>query len=196
MAATAIGGLTRRAGVPHHVTSRMTEEFTMAKATKTQPTRNDVPSNAKQVSINVLQGCLVDGIDLYNATRQAHWNVKGPHFGELHKLFEEFYNALNEATDDLAERIVQLGGTAMGTTQTLASSTRLPPYPTDLYAGMDHVAALADRYAMVAKTLREGIDQTDEAGDADTADLLTEKSRATDKMLWMIEAHLPHDKAP
>ena len=168
----------------------------MAKATKTQPTRNDVPSNAKQVSINVLQGCLVDGIDLYNATRQAHWNVKGPHFGELHKLFEEFYNALNEATDDLAERIVQLGGTAMGTTQTLASSTRLPPYPTDLYAGMDHVAALADRYAMVAKTLREGIDQTDEAGDADTADLLTEKSRATDKMLWMIEAHLPHDKAP
>ena len=53
------------------------------------------------------------GIDLYNATRQAHWNVKGPHFGELHKLFEEFYNALQSTTDDLAERIVQLGGTAM-----------------------------------------------------------------------------------
>lgn len=167
----------------------------MAKAPKPLATRNDVPSNAKQVSINVLQGCLVDGIDLYNATRQAHWNVKGPHFGQLHILFEGFYNALNESTDELAERIVQLGGTAMGTTQTL-TSTRLPPYPTDLYAGMDHVKALADRYAMVAKTLREGIDQTDEAGDADTADLLTEQSRATDKMLWMIEAHLPADTAP
>ena len=45
----------------------------------------------------------------------------------------------------------------------------------------------------MAKTLREGIDQTDEAGDADTADLLTEQSRATDKMLWMLEAHLPAD---
>ena len=167
----------------------------MAKAAKTLTTRNDVPSNAKQVSINVLQSCLVDGIDLYNATRQAHWNVKGPHFGQLHVLFEGFYNDLNESTDGLAERIVQLGGTAMGTTQTL-SSTRLPAYPTDLYAGMDHVKALADRYAMVAKSLREGIDQTDEAGDADTADLLTEQSRATDKMLWMIEAHLPHDTAP
>jgi len=143
----------------------------------------------------VLQACLFDTIDLYNATRQAHWNVKGPHFGELHKLFEQFYTDLAEATDDLAERIVQLGGTANGTTQVLEKSTRLPPYPTDLYAGMDHVKALADRYALVAKTLREGIEQTDEAGDADTADLLTEKSRATDKMLWMLEAHLPPDRA-
>jgi starvation-inducible DNA-binding protein len=168
----------------------------MAKAAPTHSTRNDVPTNAKQVSIGVLQGCLVDSIDLYNATRQAHWNVKGPHFGELHRLFEEFYTALATASDDLAERIVQLGGTANGTTQVLAQGTRLPPYPTDLYAGMDHVKALADRYAAVAKTLREGIGQTDEAGDADTADLLTEQSRATDKMLWMLEAHLPSDKAP
>src|SRR5919107_2137878 len=157
----------------------------------TRSTRNDVPSNAKKVSINILQGCLIDSVDLYNATRQAHWNVKGPHFGELHRLFEEFYNALHTSSDDLAERVVQLGGTANGTTQVLAKDTRLEPYPTDLYAGMDHVVALADRYAQVAKTLREGIDQTDEAGDADTADLLTEQSRATDKMLWMLEAHLP-----
>ena len=139
-------------------------------------TRNDVPSNAKQASVNILQGCLVDSVDLYNATRQAHWNVKGPHFGSLHTLFEGFYNALHTSSDDLAERIVDAD-------------------PTDLYAGMDHVRALADRYAQVAKTLREGIDQTDEAGDADTADLLTEQSRAIDKMLWMLEAHLPNDTA-
>ncbi|MCO6416754.1 DNA starvation/stationary phase protection protein Dps [Siccirubricoccus sp. KC 17139] len=160
------------------------------------PTRNDVPGNAKQVSIEVLQGCLSDSVDLYNATRQAHWNVKGQHFGQLHKLFEEFYTALAAATDDLAERIVQLGGTANGTTQTIAGGTRLPPYPTDMHAGMDHVRALSDRYAQVAKTLREGIDATDEAGDADTADLLTEQSRATDKMLWMLEAHLAEDTKP
>lgn len=165
------------------------------KAAKRLPTRNDVPDNAKKVSINVLQGCLVDSVDLYNATRQAHWNVKGPHFGELHRLFEEFYTALQTSSDDLAERIVQLGGTANGTTQVLAQQTRLEPYPTDLYAGMDHVRALTDRYAKVAKALREGIDQTDEAGDADTADLLTEQSRAVDKMLWMLEAHLPQDTA-
>ena len=158
------------------------------------PTRNDVPSNAKQVSIETLQSCLNDTVDLYNGTRQAHWNVKGPHFGELHKLFEQFYTDLAEAGDELAERVVQLGGTAMGTTQTIAGGTRLPPYPTDLYAGLDHVAALADRYALVGKALRAGINSTDEAGDADTADLLTQLSRGADKMLWMLEAHLPQDK--
>jgi starvation-inducible DNA-binding protein len=153
-------------------------------------TLNDTPDNAKKVSIGVLQACLTDTVDLYNATRQAHWNVKGPHFGHLHELFEKFYTQLAEGADDLAERIVTLGGTAVGTTQALAQGTRLEPYPTDLYDGLGHVKALSQRYAQVAKALREGIGQTDEAGDADTADLLTEQSRAVDKMLWMLEAHL------
>lgn len=167
----------------------------MAKdAPKFLPTRNDLPGNAKQVSIGVLQACLADTVDLYNATRQAHWNVKGPHFGSLHALFETFYTDLAEAADEIAERIVQLGGTATGTTQAVAGQTRLPAYPTDLHAGMDHVAALTERYAQLAKALREGIGQTDEAGDADTADLLTGQSRAIDKKLWMLEAHLGPDR--
>lgn len=166
-----------------------------ASETKLLTSRNDLPTNAKQVSIGVLQGCLVDAVDLYNATRQAHWNVKGPHFGSLHALFETFYTELAADADEIAERIVQLGGTARGTTQALAAETRLSPYPTELHAGMEHVRALADRYAQVAKALREGIGQTDEAGDADTADLLTGLSRAIDKKLWMLEAHLGPDSA-
>lgn len=165
------------------------------KDTRLLPTRNDLPTNAKQVSIGVLQACLVDTVDLYNATRQAHWNVKGPHFGSLHALFETFYTDLAEAADEIAERIVQLGGVANGTTQVLAADTRLPAYPTELQGGMDHVRALSDRYAQVAKSLRAGIDETDEAGDADTADLLTGQSRAIDKKLWMLEAHLGSDTA-
>ncbi len=166
-----------------------------AKDAKLLPTRNDLPTNARQVSIGVLQACLVDTVDLYNATRQAHWNVKGPHFGSLHALFETFYTDLAEAADEIAERIVQLGGMANGTTQVLASDTRLPPYPTELQGGMDHVRALVDRYGQIARLLRAGIGETDEAGDADTADLLTGQSRAIDKKLWMLEAHLGPDSA-
>ncbi|PWS34076.1 DNA starvation/stationary phase protection protein Dps [Falsiroseomonas bella] len=151
-------------------------------------TRNDLDDNARKTSIGVLQGCLTDGIDLYNATRQAHWNVKGPQFHALHTMFEEFYTTLATDIDELAERLVQLGGTAMGTSQSVAGSTRLPPYPTDLRDGEKHVAALLERYGAVAKALREGIATTDEAGDADTADLLTGVSRNTDKALWMLEA--------
>jgi starvation-inducible DNA-binding protein len=158
------------------------------------PSRNDLNDNAKKTSIGVLQGCLTDSIDLYNGTRQAHWNVKGPHFGALHTLFETFYTTLAEDIDVLAERLVQLGGTAMGTSQSVTGATRLPPYPTDLTAGMDHVRALVDRYAGVAKSLREGIGATDEAGDADTADVLTGISRNIDKALWMLEAHTQADR--
>jgi starvation-inducible DNA-binding protein len=150
--------------------------------------RNDLNDNAKTTSIGVLQACLADSIDLYNATRQAHWNVKGPHFHALHAMFQAFYTTLATDIDDLAERLVQLGGTAMGTSQAVAAATRLAPYPTEIRQGLDHVAALAERYAALAASVRAGIDTTAEAGDADTADILTGVSEHLDKALWMLEA--------
>ncbi|MGK7869144.1 DNA starvation/stationary phase protection protein Dps [Falsiroseomonas sp. E2-1-a20] len=150
--------------------------------------RIDLQDNAKATSIQVLQACLTDSIDLYNSTRQAHWNVKGPNFIGLHTMFETFYDQLATDIDELAERLVQLGGTAIGGSQAVAGQTRLPAYPAELKAGLDHVAALTDRYAALAKSMREGIDQTDEAGDADTADILTGVSKNLDKALWMLEA--------
>ena len=152
--------------------------------------RNDVGENAKKTSINVLNGVLVDSIDLTHCVRQAHWTLRGPNFIGLHLMLETFYNELFVSTDDIAERIVQLGGTPDGTTQLISEKTRLKPYPRDTTYTLSHVAELADRFAANAKAVRDGIDTTDEAGDADTADLLTEVSRALDKKLWMLEAHI------
>ena len=157
---------------------------------KLAPTRNDLGANAREVSVGVLNATLADSMDLTNAIRMAHWTVKGPHFAGLHALFETFYTDMAAVTDDIAERLVQLGGTPDGTTQLVGAKTRLAPYPADLTDGLKHVAALTDRYAALAATVRAGIDATDEAGDADTADLLTGLSRALDKALWMLEAHL------
>jgi starvation-inducible DNA-binding protein len=75
--------------------------------------------------------------------------------------------------DTMAERVVQLGGTALGTTQAVADSTTLAPHPTDIYAANDHLVALIERYAKVASAVRGAIEETDSAGDADTADLFT-----------------------
>ena len=150
--------------------------------------RNDVNDNAKKVSIQVLQANLTDAIDLYNSTRQAHWNVKGPSFHSLHELFETFYTTLAEDIDILAERLVQLGGTAMGTSQSVVSGTRIKAYPTDVRQGDQHVVELLERYGALAATVRAGIDQTDESGDSDTADILTGVSKNLDKAVWMLEA--------
>jgi starvation-inducible DNA-binding protein len=157
---------------------------------KLQATRNDLGANVREASVGLLNATLADTIDLTNGVRMAHWTVRGPHFAALHALFETFYDQLGTATDDIAERVVQLGGTPDGTTQLVGEKSRLDAYPTGLRDGMDHVKALADRYAALATTVRAGIDAADEAGDADTADLMTGLSRTLDKALWMLEAHL------
>lgn len=155
-----------------------------------RPTRNDLGENAKKVSVNVLNGTLTDMIDLTNGVRMAHWTMRGPNFIGLHEMLETFYNELFATADEVAERLVQLGGTPDGTSQNVAEKSRLPGYPQGTVYTLDHVKELADRFAGLARSVREGIDSTEEAGDADTADLLTGLSRDLDKKLWMLEAHL------
>lgn len=153
-------------------------------------TRNALASNAKAASIGLLNARLADGIDLALATKQAHWNLKGPQFIGIHLMLDGFRKEQDEWNDEMAERAVQLGGTAIGTSQAVSANSKLPPYPTDTYAIADHLAALIDRYADYGNALRESIDQADDAGDADSADLFTEISRGIDKQLWFLEAHV------
>ena len=167
-----------------------TKETAPAQAHRMHRTRNNLPSNAKSVSIDLLNARLADGIDLALATKQAHWNLKGPQFIGIHLMLDGFRTDQDEWNDTMAERAVQLGGTALGTTQTVGSMTKLAPYPTDTYAVADHLAALIDRFGTYANALHESIDQADEAGDADAADIFTEVSRGIDKQLWFLEAHV------
>ena len=152
-------------------------------------TNNDLKNNAKAVAMEMLQARLVDSIDLALVTKQAHWNLKGPQFIGVHLMLDKFREEQDEWTDMMAERITQLGGTARGTTQEVTKGTSLPSYPTDIYAVADHLHALIVRYAACANSVRKNIEDTDDAGDADTADLLTEVSRGLDKQLWFLEAH-------
>jgi starvation-inducible DNA-binding protein len=153
-------------------------------------TRNKLDSNAKSVAIDLLNARLADGIDLSLITKQAHWNLKGPQFIGIHEMLDGFRTEQDEWNDTMAERVVQLGGTALGTSQVVSQNSKLTPYPTDVYAIADHLAALIDRFADVANALHDNIDQADEAGDADTADIFTEVSRGIDKQLWFLEAHV------
>jgi starvation-inducible DNA-binding protein len=153
-------------------------------------TRIDIAENARKGVIALLNGRLADLIDLKLALKHAHWNVKGPHFIALHELFDRLQGDLDAHIDDIAERITALGGTASGSVQAVAAATSLSPFPGDLFDGLRMVEALADRTAALAASVRKGIDETAGMGDADAADLLTALSRALDKSLWFLEAHL------
>ena len=140
--------------------------------------------------IDLMNARLADAIDLALVTKQAHWNLKGPQFIAVHEMLDGFRTQIDGHVDTMAERVVQLGGTALGTAQTVVQSTTLAPYPTDIYAIKEHLGALIERYGKVANSLRHAIDEADEAGDADTADIFTAASRDLDKALWFLEAHV------
>lgn len=151
----------------------------------------ELASNTKSQIAGLLNARLADGIDLALLTKQAHWNLKGPGFIGIHTMLDTFRGDLDVHVDTVAERIAQLGGIAFGTTQTTASSSSLKPYPTDIVAVKEHLAALIERYAEAANLVREAIEASDEAGDAGTADLLTAYSRMLDKALWFLQSNLP-----
>jgi starvation-inducible DNA-binding protein len=152
-------------------------------------TKNDLPAKARTEMIDLLNARLSDAIDLELQTKQAHWNVKGPNFIALHELFDKLAEEVEEHIDEIAERAVQLGGTAYGTVQAVQSSTQLQPYPTDIVDSDAHVAALSDAYAAFAKSVRAAIETADKVEDKGTSDLFTQISRNADKALWFIESH-------
>jgi starvation-inducible DNA-binding protein len=153
------------------------------------PTRNDLPEPTRAQVVGLLNQRLADAIDLQTQCKQAHWNVKGPAFIALHKLFDEINESVEEYVDLIAERVVQLGGIAEGTVGIVSGRTTLEGYPLTISAGNDHVAALSDALATFARTIRIGIEEMNELEDAGSADVLTEISRGIDQWLWFVEAH-------
>jgi starvation-inducible DNA-binding protein len=154
------------------------------------PTKNDLPESTRAAMVELLNHRLASAIDLQLQAKHAHWNVRGPHFYALHKLFDEVAEQAEEISDLIAERATALGGVAEGALKSIAGRTELPAYPSTAKDGSDHVEALSSGLAAFGKLVRAAIDQAADAGDADTADLFTEVSRNIDKQLWFVEAHL------
>ena len=157
-------------------------------------TKNDLAEPVRASSVELLNARLADAVDLQTQTKQAHWNVKGPNFIALHELFDKINEDVEDYVDDIAERVVQLGGVAEGTARTAAKRSALSEYPANTVDGRGHVEALSSALAAFGKSARKAIDQANELNDLDTADLFTEVSRGIDKWLWFVEAHLQAER--
>ena len=156
----------------------------------TQSTKNDIAS-ASRKKLNLLLGqLLADAIDLHSQAKQAHWNVKGENFIVLHELFDSVAGEISSSVDTIAERIMQLGGSAQGTVRVAAKKSRLAEYPLDLSDSQKHVDSLSDAISFFNKHARKSIDESSALGDAVTADILTGIVRGLDKQLWFVESHL------
>lgn len=158
------------------------------------PTKNDLPQKVRSKVVAILGDRLADATDLMLQGKQAHWNVKGPEFIALHKLFDDINEDVEEYVDLTAERVVQLGGVAEGTARLAVKASKLSEYPANIAEGHQHVDALSSALATYGKLARAAIDEADKLGDKDTADIFTEISRGVDKWLWFLEAHLQSNR--
>ena len=157
-------------------------------------TKIDLSEKVRRNVAGILNDRLAYAIDLQSQIKQAHWNVKGPNFIALHELFDKLSDVVLEQIDEIAERVTSLGGTAEGTVAVAAKRSKLKNYPLSITAGKDHLFYLSTQLSVYGKVARAAITDTDELGDAGTADLFTGISREIDKYLWFLEAHL-QDKA-
>jgi starvation-inducible DNA-binding protein len=149
----------------------------------------DLSDHTRKAAIALLQARLSDALDLEAQTKQAHWNVKGRDFIQLHELFDKAHGIVEDNVDTIAERITALGGVADGRVQTTAKSSNYE-YSLETRSGDQHLKALAAVLAQFGKNVRKDIDTAIEIGDTVTADVFIEISRDIDKQLWLVEAHL------
>jgi starvation-inducible DNA-binding protein len=163
----------------------------MATQTKrTFETRNDIAEESREELVQLLNARLADTFDLYSQLKEAHWNVKGSDFIQLHELYDQVAESVLEFVDTIAERATALGGLALGTARMAAESSTLDEYPLEAVDGLETVRVIADRLAAYGASVRKAIDEALELKDQDTGDLFIEVSRAIDKHLWFVEAHL------
>lgn len=153
-------------------------------------TRNDLEAEVRQQMIELCNRQLAATFDLYSQDKHAHWNVKGRDFFQLHELFDTLAAEVLPFVDEIAERITALGGVAEGTIRRAAGASELNDFPEGVNDGMQVVETIAGCYAAVAASMRQAIEESDQAGDMATNDLFVEVVRTLDKHLYFLESHL------
>lgn len=144
--------------------------------------------NVRERLVRELNLNLANMTSLATAYKQAHWNLQGPGFAQLHELFDRFADQAREYADLVAERAVTLQGTAHGTIEGAVKETTLQPFPLDEHREDALLKALVERANAAITEIRKGINGSEE--DLPTQDVYIEISRGLEKHEWMLRSHL------
>ncbi len=148
-----------------------------------------IDERSRKQIVEGLSRLLADTYTLYLKTHNFHWNVTGPMFQTLHAMFEEHYNELAEAVDEIAERIRTLGFLAPGTYSEFSRLASIEESTGDLKAN-EMIRLLVEGHQTVARTAREAFPVAEKANDAPTIDLLTRRMEVHEKTAWMLRSLL------
>lgn len=151
-------------------------------------TKLGMPQKEMKVNVKNLTVVLASEMVLYVKTRKFHWNVAGPSFMEMHKLFEAQYNELELIIDEVAERIGKLGENAIGTMKDFNEHSILEECHKD-ETKEAMVAELLEDYRTMITKLREIIKETEETDDFGTADFLTGIIQKHEEQAWILRRY-------
>ena len=147
-------------------------------------------SKVRGQAVKLLSAILANQHVLYAKTRNFHWNLTGHRFHTLHEFFEKQYDALALAIDKTAERIRMMGHASPGSMKEFLAIATLKEVPGALINGDHAIIALRDDHEAAAREVRKAVDTLDEAGDAGTADFLTDLLQAHEEAAWMLRSFL------
>ncbi|MGB3623115.1 DNA starvation/stationary phase protection protein [Ketobacter sp. MCCC 1A13808] len=146
-----------------------------------------IKESDRVATADALKELLADSYTLYLQTHNFHWNVTGPQFRELHLMFEEHYQELAVAVDDIAERIRTLGVSAPGTYKEFAQLSSIQETD-DIPSGSEMVDILNKGHEQVVKTCRKVLKIAQDSDDESSASLASDRMRIHEKTAWMLRA--------
>jgi starvation-inducible DNA-binding protein len=151
---------------------------------------SDLSEKTRSTVVAALAPAVREARALQLAAKVAHWNVRGPGFAALHPFFEQLSTLVQTHVDDMAERMITLGGLVLGSAKDVAGAKHAGSYPGDVTRDLEHVRLLAESLEGVLGVLRGARKTAAEVGDGDTEDLLTAIVTSLEKQGWQLRATL------
>jgi len=148
-----------------------------------------LPVPARERAVFLLNKQLADAIDLHLHAKRAQWNMSDPHFTSLQLLCHQVSREIGDVADEIADRIARLGGKTCGTAFSTASDSRLPIYPLEMLSNREHLTALCNSLSAFAAFASAAAENAGNDDDLDTAEVLVEVARTSDKLLRIIKSY-------
>lgn len=155
-----------------------------------------LPDDVRQKTGERINDIAIDLLGLASVAKKAHWNVRGPLFGQLHALFDDLYKVATKHADKLAEHVAMLGLSVRGDHLDIAKGASADPLPHDTHDGIELCSLIFDRTKATIAEIDEAQKETCELGNEDGCQLLSDASIAVSKLGWMIGAYLGDEEAP
>lgn len=149
-----------------------------------------LPADVRSAIVDDLQVVLAGAVDLGSQLKHAHWNVRGEGFHAAHVMFDAFADHARTWSDELAERIAQLGAVAHGTVRAAAERSPLPECDVRAVLVAEHIRSLTTQYGLLGAIVRSRTTTRDAMRDPVTFDLYARVLASLERDLWMLDSHL------